>query len=114
MAENNVMPIVKIGGNLYMLNSVTKTALITDAGQPGGVATLNENGELNQMPTLAQVGGSRPNLLINWYLKNPVNQSGLTTWTNGYTVDQWYVWIVGTGTAAVVSGGIKFTKTSGE
>lgn len=40
--------------------------------------------------TLPQVGGSRPNILINWYFKSPINQTGLASWTvSGYTIDCW-------------------------
>lgn len=37
-------------------------------------------------------GWSNPNLLINWYFADPVNQRGQKTYTNGgYTIDMWFV-----------------------
>jgi len=60
---------------------------------PGGVATLDARGVLApaQRPNLAEIeGGSRCNLLDNWYFAAPINQRGQTVYTEpGYTIDRW-------------------------
>jgi len=62
-------------------------------GVPDGVATLNANGVLTaaQRPCLSEIeGGSRCNLLDNWYFAAPINQRGHTVYTEpGYTIDRW-------------------------
>lgn len=62
---------------------------------PSGVATLGADGILAeaQRPNLAQVGGSNPNLIINWDFRNPVNRNGKTEYSitgiNKYFLDRW-------------------------
>ena len=46
--------------------------------------------------TLAQVGGSNPNLLDNWYFANPINQRGQTeynasSYAGSYSIDRWKI-----------------------
>jgi len=63
-----------------------------DLAIPGGVATLNAGGKLleSQRPSFAELGGSNPNLLLNWDFRKPVNRNGKTEYTKaGYTVDRW-------------------------
>ena len=44
------------------------------------------------MPTIADVGGSNPNLLDNWYFVDPINQRGQSEYTGaGYTIDGWKI-----------------------
>ena len=51
-----------------------------------------------------------PNLLDNWYFSKPVNQRGLTEYTNpGYTVDRWLQGYDGTMTSTLTDDGIKIT-----
>jgi hypothetical protein len=53
------------------------TAHETDKENPHGV-------------TLAQVGGSNPNLLDNWYFADPINQRGKTEYAGKvYGIDRW-------------------------
>ena len=48
------------------------------------------DGKIAPMPSIADVGGSNKNLLINWDFRNPVNQRGLSEYTGvTYTVDMW-------------------------
>lgn len=69
-----------VAGNLLNeILAVKETAdaakAITDTrGQAGGLATLDANGKLKEMPNLADVGGSNPNLLHNWYFADPIDQ----------------------------------------
>lgn len=62
-------------------------------GIPGGVATLDASGILAaaQRPGLSEIeGGSRRNLLDNWYFVAPINQRKQTVYTGpGYTIDRW-------------------------
>ena len=50
------------------------------------------------------------NLLINSDFRNPVNQNGQDTYTNGFTIDKWIMWIEsGTGSVDLREGYIKVT-----
>lgn len=62
--------------------------------------SIDENGEYSiynifgehNVPTLLQIGGSNQNLLDNWYFADPINQRGLTEYTEpGYGIDRWYL-----------------------
>lgn len=56
-------------------------------GTPGQAVGFGADGA-----AVAVAGWSNPNLLINWYFADPVNQRGQKTYTNdGYTIDKWYV-----------------------
>lgn len=63
---------------------------------------------------VAVAGWSNPNLLINWYFADPVNQRGQKTYTNdGYTIDKWYVAQRDYGTSVIVDDiGVTFRVTS--
>lgn len=74
---------------------------------PSGVATLGADGILAeaQRPNIAQVGGSNPNLLINWDFRNPVNRNGKTVYTTpGQTID---CWELTQGKLSILESGIK-------
>ena len=45
----------------------------------------------NNKPKISEIGAaSNPNLVENWYWKNPVNQRGFDAWSGeGYTIDRW-------------------------
>lgn len=88
---NSIMKTKAANGDIQEHYLATKTALIKDAGQPGGTATLNANGDLVQMPTLAKVGGSRPNLFINWYFRKLINQrqASVMPGASSYGIDMW-------------------------
>ena len=47
---------------------------------------------------------SNPNLLDNWYFADPVNQSGLTEYGEGYTIDRWLLYVSGTTTISIENG----------
>lgn len=56
-------------------------------GTPGQAVGFGADGA-----AVAVAGWSNPNLLINWYFADPVNQRGQKTYTNdGYTIDMWFV-----------------------
>lgn len=63
---------------------------------------------------VAVAGWSNPNLLINWYFADPVNQRGQEEYTNnGYTIDKWYVAQRDYGTSVIVDDiGVTFRVTS--
>lgn len=63
---------------------------------------------------VAVAGWSNPNLLINWYFADPVNQRGQEEYTNnGYTIDKWYVGQRDYGTSVIVDDiGVTFRVTS--
>lgn len=112
---NSIMKTKAANGDLQEHYLATKTALIKDAGQPRGVATLNANGDLVQMPTLPQVGGVRPNLLDNAH--RTINQIGITTRSNsGYLLDRWIAGLSANaqGHVDLVANGWKITKTTGD
>ncbi len=94
---NSILKSKSANGDLQEHYLATKTALIKDAGQPGGVATLNANGDLVQMPTLVQVGGSNENLARNWDWAHPVNLRGITTqvW-DAHNIEGWITYSAGT------------------
>lgn len=49
---------------------------------------------LGSGPWLPVKNYSNPNLLDNWYFPDPVNQRGMTEYTQrGYTVDRWFAYI---------------------
>lgn len=50
------------------------TNIDTIRGEPNGIAELDENCKLKQMPNVADVGGSNENLLDNWYFADPIDQ----------------------------------------
>ena len=55
---------------------------------------------------------SNPNLLDNWWFRNPVNQHGKTVYTsNGNSIDRWTNWENGR-TVALTSDGIRIDKGS--
>lgn len=67
------------------------------------------------LPSLAQVGGVRPNLLDNAH--RTINQMGLTTIsTNGYSPDRWAGWFAANaqGHVDLVPDGWQITKTAGD
>ena len=96
-----------------------------------GVATLDADGKLAQMPTVEDIGAAtsnhkhtaaevgaataghthtpseigaatRPNILANWYLSDPVNQRGQTEYAaTGFAIDRWRI----DGTKLVVGDG---------
>ena len=47
---------------------------------------------------------SNPNLLDNWYFRNPVNQRGLAEYGEGYTIDRWCLYVSGTTTISIENG----------
>lgn len=69
--------------------------------------TYNIYGEHNK-PTIADVGGTNPNLLHNWYFGNLVNRNGKTSYTaNGYTIDRWYINVSTGGSVNLIDGAIQ-------
>lgn len=104
-----------------------------------GVATLDADGKLAQMPTLEDIGAAasdhthtakdvgaatadhthtateigaatNPNLLDNWYFAAPVNQRGQTNYSGaGYNIDRWKYFEPGA-TLQIVSGGVKLIR----
>ncbi len=67
------------------------------------------------LPTLAQVGGVRPNLLDNAH--RIINQIGITTRSaNGYLPDRWAAWFSANaqGHVDLVAGGWQITKNAGD
>lgn len=66
----------KIAGN-SLQSDISKTALLSSLS-------------LTQPELIKSLGVSNRNLLHNWDFRNPVNQRGLTSYTNvGYTIDRW-------------------------
>ena len=62
--------------------------------------------------SLADIGGSNPNLLDNWYFGNPVNQRGQTEYTGtGYGIDRWRTNYSGD-TVSITESGVKNTVAS--
>ena len=53
---------------------------------------------------IAQNGWSNPNLLDNWYFRNPVNQRELAEYGEGYTIDRWCLYVSGTTTISIENG----------
>lgn len=110
---NSVFTTKAANGDLQKHYLATNTAMIADAGQPNGVPTLDANGNLVQMPTLAQVGGSNKNLLHNayWTIQSAiVNQRTLTVFnSSGYSIDRWVFDRYGTGTLSVTNDGLVLT-----
>ena len=78
-------------------------------GTPGQAVGFGADGA-----AVAVAGWSNPNLLINWYFADPVNQRGQKTYTNdGYTIDKWYVAQRDYGTSVIVDDiGVTFRVTS--
>lgn len=48
------------------------------------------------------------NMLLNWDFRNPINQRGVTSWTNGYGID---MWIAGVTANTVKDGCITLTAS---
>lgn len=62
--------------------------------QNGGPPALNAKNMQDISDNLAYVSNNmvNPNLLINWYFGNPVNQRGQTSYTGaGYGIDRWQI-----------------------
>ena len=78
-------------------------------GTPGQAVGFGADGA-----AVAVAGWSNPNLLINWYFADPVNQRGQEEYTNnGYTIDKWYVAQRDYGTSVIVDDiGVTFRVTS--
>ena len=74
-----------------------KQAVLT--GQPGQTVGFDAAGA-----AIAQNGWSNPNLLDNWYFRNPVNQRGLAEYGEGYTIDRWCLYVSGTTTISIENG----------
>lgn len=102
----------------YYAKASDVSAITNSKGATNGIATLDANKKLVQMPTLADVGGVNRNLLHNWYFANPVNSRGKSEYTQqGYgicpTIDRWVTWLGGS--VKVAEGGIKlFAKNQYE
>ena len=71
--------------DLALHNLMQSTIPISEKGTSGGVATLNTEGRVVQVPAML----CNPNLLDNWYFVRAVNQRGQTNYTAGYTIDRW-------------------------
>lgn len=104
------IPVIPTGGSkgdlLTKSSSVDYDAAWTGLPQIGSELVKTDN------PVGAALSGkaSNPNLLDNWYFADPINQRGQTVYTNGYTIDRWY--IIGSGQVEIVDGGIKLTQAS--
>ena len=60
--------------------------------------------------SIDMVGGSNPNLLLNWYFRNPVNRNGMIEYAAAnFCIDRWYLY---KGICTVGNGCITLTPTS--
>ncbi len=100
MSEHEEYYSYKTGPEIDAILSAAQ-AHLADSTNPHGV-------------TIAQIGGSNRNLLDNWDFRNPVNQRGLSSYTeDGYTIDRWkLIHDGGAMTVTVGSGYISLNKTS--
>ena len=108
-------------GSVNSVNSQTGDVILSaedveaipssEKGTSGGVATLNTEGQVVQVPAML----CNPNLLDNWYMGNPINQRGQTSYTTEsswkYTIDRWKIY---NGTLNVQDGYIQFTANNME
>lgn len=59
-------------------------------GEPGPAYTAGENISISGSVIATKAFPCNPNLLVNWYFGNPVNQRGQTSYPGGaYAVDRW-------------------------
>ncbi len=91
--------------DLALHNLMQSTIPISEKGTSGGVATLNTEGRVVQVPAML----CNPNLLDNWYFVRAVNQRGQTNYTAGYTIDRWRTYIESA--SVTVSSGTGVTVT---
>ena len=59
-------------------------------GEPGPAYTAGENISISGSVIATKAFPCNPNLLVNWYFGNPVNQRGQTSYPGGaYAIDRW-------------------------
>ena len=59
-------------------------------GEPGPTYTAGENISISGSVIATKAFPCNPNLLVNWYFGNPVNQRGQTSYPGGaYAIDRW-------------------------
>lgn len=108
-------------GSVNSVNSQTGDVILSaedveaipssEKGTSGGVATLNTEGQVVQVPAML----CNPNLLDNWYMGKPINQRGQTAYS---TEDSWLYgidrWKIANATISTTGGKVRFQASGTE